>query len=119
MIFLVACASQQVKTKTAEPASREEIRLVIRKELESIKKCYEIELKTTPKLEGKIVVQFELIQDGVVREAHIIQTTLQNSNVENCVINVIKAARFPAPPDKTFVVIDYPFVFGQSPPKPK
>jgi hypothetical protein len=94
--------------------SREEVRQVIRDNLKAIKNCYEVELKNQPELQGKIVLEFEVSDQGVVKASKIRSSTLNNSNVETCTQGIIQAARFPSAPKETVAVIVYPFVFGKT-----
>ncbi len=91
---------------------REAVRRVIRSILNQIKSCYERQLRVNSALEGKVVIQFEIMEQGRVRTAKTKSSTLGDSSVESCVASRIKEARFPEPPTGTIAVVDYPFVFG-------
>lgn len=91
---------------------REAVRRVIRSILNQIRSCYERQLRTDSSLEGKVIIQFEIIDQGRVRASRAKTSTLNNSAVESCVAARIKEARFPEPPVGTTAVVDYPFLFG-------
>jgi TonB family protein len=91
---------------------REAVRRVIRSILNQIKSCYERRLRENSSLEGKVVIQFEIMEQGRVRTAKTKTSSLGDSTVESCVAARIKDARFPEPPSGTIAVVDYPFVFG-------
>lgn len=91
---------------------REAVRRVIRSILNQIKSCYERQLRVNSSLEGKVVIQFEIMDQGRVRTAKTKSSTLSDSTVESCVAARIKEARFPEPPQGVIAVVDYPFVFG-------
>jgi hypothetical protein len=91
---------------------REAVRRVIRGILSQIKSCYERQLRMKPNLEGKIVIQFEIMSQGRVRTAKTKSSALNDGAVESCVANLIKDQRFPEPPPGTIALVDYPFVFG-------
>lgn len=91
---------------------REAVRRVIRSILNQIRSCYERQLRTDSSLEGKVVIQFEIIDQGRVRTSRAKSSSLNNSAVESCVAARIKEARFPEPPVGTTAVVDYPFLFG-------
>ena len=91
---------------------REAVRRVIRSILSQIKSCYERQLRSNSSLEGKVIIQFEIIEQGRVRTAKAKSTTMNDATVESCVAARIKEARFPEPPAGTVAVVDYPFVFG-------
>jgi TonB family protein len=123
LLFCVsACSSQAPRTysdstssEEASPARMdpEAVRQVIRSGLKEIKSCYEVELaKSSAKIEGKLVVKFEVAKGGVVQKASVKKSELKNETMENCVLAVIQAKKFPEPPEGTIAQIDYPFVFG-------
>jgi membrane protein involved in colicin uptake len=91
---------------------REAVRRVIRSILSQLKSCYERQLRVDSSLEGKVVIQFEIAEQGRVRSAFTKSTSLNNTIVETCVAARIREARFPEPPTGTIAVVDYPFVFG-------
>ncbi len=91
---------------------KEAVRRKIKSIINQIKSCYERQLRVTSGLEGKVVIQFEIEEQGRVRSAKSVSSTLNNSTVENCVAARIKETRFPEPPPGTVAVVDYPFVFG-------
>jgi pSer/pThr/pTyr-binding forkhead associated (FHA) protein len=92
---------------------REAVRRVIRSILSQIKSCYERQLRVKSDLEGKVVIEFEIIEQGRVRVAKTKSSTMNDPTVESCVAGRIKSARFPEPPTGTIAVVDYPFVFGK------
>lgn len=91
---------------------KEAVRRVIRSIISQIKSCYERQLRSDTSLEGKIVIQFEIEEQGRVRVASTKSTSMNNSAVESCVASRIKEQRFPEPPPGTVAVVDFPFVFG-------
>lgn len=91
---------------------REAVRRVIRSILNQIKSCYERQLRVNSSLEGKVVIQFEIMEQGRVRSSKTKSTTMNDGTVESCVASRIREARFPEPPPGTIAVVDYPFVFG-------
>lgn len=91
---------------------REAVRRVVRSKLMEIKSCYERALNMDKSLEGKVVIRFQIEEQGRVRVASTKSTTLNNRQVEECVATRIKNAIFPEPPPGTVAEVDYPFVFG-------
>jgi PBP1b-binding outer membrane lipoprotein LpoB len=114
--LLSACASSNSKSDSSSFANRENIRQVFRSHLPEIKSCYDTELKNVNgDLEGKVVLEIEVNDQGNADKVTAQSTTLNNSNVENCMIQIFKQTKYPpAPKDKT-VVIQYPFIFGKNP----
>lgn len=92
---------------------KEAVRRVVKSALNSFKACYEREYKKDSKLEGKVVISWEIHEKGVAKNARIIKdkSTISNSSVEECVRSRLVALRFPEPPAGTFADVTYPFVF--------
>lgn len=79
----------------------------------SIQKCYTNELKNTPGIEGKVILDLDYSDLGNVIFAKIDSTTLNNKNVENCLISIFKSIKFPSAPKGKTTNIVYPIIFKQ------
>jgi hypothetical protein len=92
---------------------KEAVRRVVKSALQQFKACYEREYHMNSKLEGKVVVQWEIHAQGVAKNAIVIQSrsTLNNPAVEECVKNRMMALKFPEPPPGTAAEVTYPFIF--------
>jgi TonB family protein len=75
------------------------------------KYCYEKGLASDPNLYGKITVTFGINAVGRVHDASVMQTSLQDNNVEQCLLRVVRRIRFPKPKGGGEVVVTYPFLF--------
>lgn len=93
---------------------REEVRQVIKKNLKSIKTCYTEGLKNNPNIEGKIVIEWDIASDGSVSKAGVKSSALKDEAVENCIVDKVKALKFPAPPTGNVANVSYPFVFSKN-----
>jgi hypothetical protein len=93
--------------------TKEEIDRVVKSRQGLIKACYQKELNRAPGLGGKLVVNFVISADGVVKSTRIDpgKSSLRNDAVENCVRTQITKLKFPA---KGGGVVNYPFIFNQS-----
>ncbi len=56
----------------------------------AIRYCYERELKRNPGLKGKVSVRITVGADGHVTNAEIVESTLNNSRVERCILARIR-----------------------------
>lgn len=96
---------------------KEAVRRVIRAKLNEVKSCYERALNTLEKgkkLEGKVVLGWDIIEKGQARSVKIVSSTLDNPAVENCIRDRLASWVFPEPPaGMTAVVKAYPFVLNQ------
>ncbi len=75
-----------------------------------IEYIYKKYLKTTPTMEGKIVVRFTIAASGAVRACSVVSSTMGNPAMEQEVCGRIMTWRFP-PIDAGDVTVVYPVVF--------
>jgi TonB family protein len=99
------------RTRVVGGLSQEVVGRYIKRYWAQFKYCYERELTKDPNLYGKITVTFTIAGNGRVSEANVIQTTMHNANVEECVLRVVRRIRFPAPKGGGEVIVTYPFMF--------
>ena len=123
-IFNLACSSNSKPDDPRMP--REEVRRAIRTILPEIKKCYEDVLITDITAKGKLVIKFEIQDDGKIRSSTtmIEKTKWQSADgkgtestslktVGDCVNQTVAVTTFPAAPSGTVAVVEYPFVFDK------
>lgn len=94
--------------ETAE-LSRTAIAPVVKKAMGAIRGCYERGLKKNPRLEGKLLVQFEIAADGAVPSA-VAAEPFFDDWVSECVMKQFRGLKFPAHGGAT-VKVKYPIVF--------
>jgi hypothetical protein len=116
LIFILAsCASKPPAETTID---KEEIRRSIRTSLRDVKTCYE----NLPSIggtrpEGKIVLKWEIVEDGKARNVGIKSDTIGNTSLQTCMIEAIEKTKFPAPPKNQTAVVDgFPFVLKSGAP---
>lgn len=92
---------------------KEAVRRVIMSALPQFKSCYEREYRQNAALEGKVVVVWEIHEQGIAKNARIVaeKSTINNKTVEECVRIRMLGLRFPEPPAGTWADISFPFVF--------
>lgn len=92
---------------------REAVRRVVRSALQSFKDCYNREFKKDSKLEGKVVIAWDIHEKGIAKNARLVKdkSTMGNAAVEECVRGRLLALRFPEPPAGTVAEVTYPFLF--------
>lgn len=93
---------------------KELIRRVIRAHANEIRYCYELELAKNPGLWGKVSVNFVISPTGSVQSAKVKETTINNQNVENCIVGKIKGWKFPEPKGGGIVIVTYPFILKRT-----
>ena len=82
----------------------------IRKRSAAFQQCYETALKSDSKLQGKLVVEFTINEQGRVNDTRVVKDGLNSPTVARCVQARLKSLRFPKPADGE-VSVTYPFVF--------
>lgn len=87
------------------------IDLVMKQKSGIIRQCYTRELRRDPSLTGKLIVRFVIGTSGAVKYAALRGSTLDNSIVEDCVVDRVREATFPKPSGGT-VIVSYPFNFA-------
>jgi len=93
---------------------RSQIDAYIKRNLAKIRWCYEKELTKNSSLNGRIVINFIINGSGSVFVSTMLNSTMNNENVERCVADQIKKIQFPAPRGGGIVIVNYPFVFKHS-----
>ncbi|WP_413569549.1 AgmX/PglI C-terminal domain-containing protein [Bdellovibrio sp. HCB117] len=95
---------------------KEAIRRVIRAKKHELQSCYERALNTLEKgrrLEGKIVLGWEIVAQGQARNVKVKSSTLGNAQVENCIRDRLASWTFPEPPPGLVAEVQaYPFVLN-------
>lgn len=97
----------------AETRTTEVIAQVVLANRQSVRDCYEVELKRDPSLRGRLTVSFTIDPQGRVNEAYINpeRSTLTRPALVACASAAVKAMRFP-PSSRGFEsAVNYPFEF--------
>lgn len=89
-----------------------EVDRVIKRNLPSIRYCYQKELQSHPGIGGKVSVKFTIAADGTVSSATTRPTTPMPA-VEACLANRFLKLQFPEPKGGGVVLVSYPFVFSE------
>lgn len=77
--------------------------------------CYEREINAeNPNIGGTIKTSFVIGSSGRATQAGVESSTIKNTNVERCVVNVLKRIEFPKPVGGGVVQVGYPFKFASS-----
>lgn len=85
------------------------VQMALKRRERGIQQCYERSLKTNPKLKGKVVIEWGINEEGRALNVKIVQTTISDAKVGDCIVDIIGRIRFPGatkgivPVRKTFV----------------
>lgn len=88
----------------------EVISAVIRRYLPQIQHCYEMQLVSKPKLQGKVLVKFQIMGDGTVNDPRVVESTLGDEPAHKCILAKVKKWIFPKPRGGGTVDVKYPFL---------
>lgn len=108
LIFLSTVAAL---SKVEFSPEREGVRIVVRKSLTTIRKCYLNGLQSDPLLAGKVVATWDIDAKGVPKNPSIKSTTLNNDEVQSCILQKIQALRFSPAPNGLVTNVSFPFSF--------
>ena len=119
-IFIASCAHEPTLLGTfdidspefAGTVDREKIRQVIRENMKSFQACYNEALKRNKDCHGKIEVEWDIIDKGVVTNAKTVRSTLKDTQFDECMVTAITKLTFPEPPPTQVARVKYPFVFS-------
>ena len=94
--------------------SAQAIHEVILSHQSAIQHCYERELKRFPDMKGKVTVSITIGPDGAVKEAAILESTINNERVERCILSRIRRWKDFRPIDAAAgdVKVAQSFLFG-------
>jgi TonB family protein len=93
--------------------AKEVIRRTIQRHLSEVRFCYSKGLLKRPDLNGRVQVMFMITSTGAVQEARVIDSELNQADVEGCIAEAVRRWTFPAPDAGGYVTVRYPFVFEQ------
>lgn len=114
--------ASQAPPTTVEPqpmtclrCDKELIGEVIHRNRGQIRYCYENQLTRQPNLAGKVAIKFVIAWDGSVTDSSVAQSTVNNSELENCVASRLKTFAFPKGKEgEAPIIVTYPFLFKQA-----
>lgn len=86
-----------------------EIRRAIKQNISAISACYDKALPNSPGLAGRMLVQFFIDPSGTVTHS---SASGIDPVVDQCVADVIRGIKFPAPKGGGGVQVNYPFNFS-------
>jgi len=91
-----------------------EVISVVRSHMTALQDCYKQELKNNPDLKGRVVVRFVITPEGIVSEASLVSSSLNNSWMENCLLSRIERWKDFPPCDPSYGNMTYrqKFAFG-------
>ena len=98
--------------ETQGALDREIIQRVVRQNRRQIRHCYEQQLQRNPDLSGTVTMEWVISPTGDVVNASVSESTLNSSEVEQCMSQRIRQWSFPEPDGGGVVRVNYPFNFS-------
>ncbi len=95
--------------------SRDVVGRVVRRNINQVKYCFRHGLKGETGNSHQFEVKFVVTDSGSVEEATGSNSTLDDEEVERCIVSAIRRLTFPQPEDNGKVVVAYPFFFETTP----
>jgi len=92
----LALGESRVRGKGSKAANRsgDEISRIINSHNDAIEHCYKREVKLNPNLKGDVIVEFTIDYNGRVKDSRIVNSSLRNKKVEDCIRGRIRSWRF-------------------------
>jgi outer membrane biosynthesis protein TonB len=94
-----------------EGLTKEEVARVIHSHMNEIRYCYESGILKDPTIAGKLLVDFKINATGVVPNAGVLEASLKDTQVTQCLLGKLKTWKFPHPRGGVNVAVTYPFIF--------
>jgi len=94
-----------------EGLTKEEVARVIHSHMNEIRYCYESGILKDPTIAGKLLVDFKINATGIVPNAGVLEASLKDSQVTQCLLGKLKTWKFPHPRGGVVVAVTYPFIF--------
>lgn len=106
--FVSADASGSV---VDEGLTKDEVGEVIHKHLSEVRYCYESAMIRTPDIEGKLMTNFTINGQGIIKSAEVKSSTLPDPRLDDCIVRRLATWQFPKPRGGVDVSVTYPFIF--------
>lgn len=103
------------KTEAADASgglTPEQVRAVVERNRSAVQWCFEKELQKNPKLNGKVVVFWQIEPPGSVSSSRIKSSTIGSADVEDCLSRQVRKWQFPSASNGQITKVFFPFVFS-------
>jgi len=94
-----------------EGLTKDEVGEVIHRHLSEVRYCYESAMIRTPDIEGKLVMDFMIGGNGLVKASSVKQSTLPDPRLDDCILRRLMTWKFPQTKGGVDVAVSYPFIF--------
>jgi len=91
----------------------EDIRTSVKDNHKYLKKCFDIALEKNPKLAGKVVMEWDIDDEGLVHNPVVISSNAKSPEMEACLKETLETLTLAPAPKKQLHHLRYPFTFGR------
>ncbi len=102
----------KISKKDQVSCKREDIQSVVYNNISSIRYCYDKEVVNNPSLKGSVKVSWEISSEGRAIKIKIVEDTMQNKRIENCIKRTISRLEFKKTIGSESCKVIYPFTFS-------
>ena len=88
------------------------VQRVIDANRQPIRYCYEVASRNGSAFRAKVAVKFVISAAGTVVGARVAQSTVNDAELETCILSRVKSYQFPKPRGGGVVIVTYPIIFG-------
>jgi hypothetical protein len=88
------------------------VRNIIRSHSAEVKACHDAVALSHPTMKGRMAVKFAISASGIVESSCLVRSDLNDTGVEQCVVDLPLSWVFPRPDPASWVTVIYPFVFA-------
>ena len=103
-----------LESQSSAGLDRDQIAAVVAQNSSQVRFCYEQGLRENPGLAGRVTIDFVIGGNGLVQSARVSATSLNDSQVENCIVQRLKSWKFPVPDGGVEVKVSYPFTLRRA-----
>jgi hypothetical protein len=114
-LLLATGPASSTAPRPGKGLSKAEVYGVVKSHSIAVKDCYAGALAKDSMLSGTVVLAWTVETDGRVAKVRVASTTMNNSEVENCIVGEVERWTFPRSSGTTSVA-EFPFVFKNRPP---
>ncbi len=91
--------------------TKDEVGEVIHRHLSEVRYCYESAMIRSPDIEGKLITNFTINGQGMVKSTEVKSSTLPDPRLDDCILRRLATWPFPKPRGGVDVAVSYPFIF--------
>jgi hypothetical protein len=110
----LACESEISCSACADDHDRELVRLAFLMHAAEIRACHDRVATSHPGTEGRVIFRVGIDPSGAAGTSCIVRTSLNDTDVDRCVADLILTWKFPPRKNGDWALVDAPFTFGRA-----